>query len=99
MKKIPILANRRHYVRAAKELDSKSNRFCPQGLGSPRHRIKLSGLRTAPAGNANQGTDNKEKETECREQMNCRKIGLSGCQALGLVLYMKNDPFFRGYQS
>ena len=48
----------------------------------------------APAGNAKQGTDNKEKETECREQMNCRKIGLSGCQALGLVFHMKNDPFF-----
>ena len=28
--------------------------------------------------------------------MNCRKIGLSGCQALGLVFHMKNDPFFWG---
>ena len=28
--------------------------------------------------------------------MNCRKIGLSGCQALGLVFHMKNDPFFFG---
>ena len=30
---------RRHCVRAAKELDSKSNGLCPQGLESPRCRI------------------------------------------------------------
>jgi len=26
--------------------------------------------------------------------MNCRKIGLSGCQALGLVFHMKMTPYF-----
>ena len=31
---------RRHCVRAAKELDSKSNGLCPQGLESPRCRIQ-----------------------------------------------------------
>ena len=48
----------------------------------------------APAGNAKQGTGNKEKETECREHMNCRKIGLSGCQALDLVFHLKMTPYF-----
>ena len=39
-----VLASRRHCVRAAKELDSKSNGLCPQGLESPRCRINLPGL-------------------------------------------------------
>ena len=33
----------------------------------------------------NKAQTTKRKKTECREHMNCRKIGLSGCQALGLV--------------